>query len=672
MARSRQLGASFLVAVLLVFTSASSATAADPVPPFITPDAPWLTTVNYYRAMSGLAAVTENTTWSQGATNHSCYMLYNGISHDEIPGRQGYTTSGDNAGNNGNVAVSSAFGTSARSHIELWMTGPFHAIGVLRHNLRSVGFGKCDLSTTPQWRSGATLNVLNGLAATPRPSTPILFPGNGTTTNLSQFITESPNPLTFCGWTGSAGLPVIAMMPEAVTSASASITGPNGPLQTCRIFAGNTSGTAQSILQGENAVSVIPRNPLTSGTYTVTVTTQARTVTWSFTVDPTAATGIMPIPQVVTAGAPSGYTPIAPFRFADSRLSQRITKLLPGVPKRIRVAGVAGLPTGITAISANFTVVHPTAASWLTVYNCASVAPTASTLNFGWSETVANAGIFPLSPEGDICVWSPQQTDLVFDITGHFRSTVANSYNAITPTPLIDTISGLNAPGRLAADQTVQVDVPSAGVGVPSNATAVAINVTGIAADSTGFITTYSCDISRPNVSSVNPLPNLVKQNFAIVPMSASGDLCFYTFTGVHMRVDVLGYFTGGGAGTIVPTSPTRVTDTRDQYRPLMNLGTAGDSIAANQTYTLQLAGQRGISGSAKAVSINFTVVYPEGYGTVTVWGCGTEPNVDSVSFITNKTVANGVQVKLSANGEICVRSTKPTHIVIDVTGWWN
>ena len=561
MARSRQLGVALVAAILLVFTSASSVT-ANPVPPYIPPDAHWLTTLNYYRAMSGLPSVTENTALSQGAFNHSCYMLYNGISHDEIPGLPGYTTAGDNAGNNSNVAVSSVFGTSARSHIELWMTGPFHAIGMLRHNLQTVGFGKCDISNTPQWRSGATLNVLNGLAWIPRPSTPILFPGNGTTTNLNQFITESPNPLTFCGWSGSAGLPVIAMMPEAVTSAAASITGPSGPVETCRIFSGNTSGTAKSIMESENAVSVIPRNPLKAGKYTVTVTTQARTVTWGFTVDPLAATGVMPTPQilptpqVVSAGAASGYTPVTPFRLADSRLSQRITRLTAGVPKRIRVAGVASLPSDVTAISANFTVVNPAAASWLTVYNCAAVAPTASTLNFGWGETVANAGIFPLSAEGDICVLSPVQTDLVFDVTGHFRSAVENSYNAIAPTPLIDTVNRLNAAGRLTADQTLQIDVPRANVGVPSNATAVAINVTGISSDAIGYITTYSCDIGRPNVSSVNPLPNLVKQNFAIVPISASGKLCFYTFTGVHMRVDVLGYFTGGGAGSIVPTSP--------------------------------------------------------------------------------------------------------------------
>ena len=66
----------------------------------------WLTTVNAYRAMSGLGPVTENTTWSAEAQAHSCYMLYNGISHDEVPGNPGYTPGGDTAGNSGNVTWS--------------------------------------------------------------------------------------------------------------------------------------------------------------------------------------------------------------------------------------------------------------------------------------------------------------------------------------------------------------------------------------------------------------------------------------------------------------------------------------------------------------------------------------------------------------------------------------
>ena len=119
----------------------SSVVAATASPAFIPPTASWLTTVNYFRAMAGVGPIVEDAAMSAGATAHSCYMLYNGISHDETPGLQGYTPEGDIAGNSGNVAVSSQINTSARSHVELWMSGPFHAIGVLRPNLQSSGFG---------------------------------------------------------------------------------------------------------------------------------------------------------------------------------------------------------------------------------------------------------------------------------------------------------------------------------------------------------------------------------------------------------------------------------------------------------------------------------------------------------------------------------------------------
>jgi uncharacterized protein YkwD len=114
------------------------ATASSPSPPFIAPDADWLTTVNYFRAMSGLGPVNEDPTLSTGAVKHSCYMLLNDITHYEEPSKPGYTVDGARAGRNGNVAVSSVFNTLDRSHIELWMTGPFHAIGLLRRVSRTL------------------------------------------------------------------------------------------------------------------------------------------------------------------------------------------------------------------------------------------------------------------------------------------------------------------------------------------------------------------------------------------------------------------------------------------------------------------------------------------------------------------------------------------------------
>src|SRR3954453_13491098 len=97
------IGIGFAVAVLTPATISASAAS----PAFIPPTAGWLTTVNYYRAMAGVGPVSEDPAMSAAAAAHSCYMLYNGISHDEMPGLQGYTPEGDAARNSGNVAVSS-------------------------------------------------------------------------------------------------------------------------------------------------------------------------------------------------------------------------------------------------------------------------------------------------------------------------------------------------------------------------------------------------------------------------------------------------------------------------------------------------------------------------------------------------------------------------------------
>lgn len=666
-----------------VVGSATPAAAAEPVPAFIGPSASWLATVNYYRAMAGLGPVAENATYSAAAYKHSCYMLYNDITHYETAGKPGYTVEGAAAGVKSNVSVSTVAGTSARSHIELWMSGPFHAIGVLRHSLRNVGFGKCDLTTTAKWHSGATLNILEGLDKTAvRPAKPILFPGNGTTTNLYRFIAESPNPVTACGWTGEAGLPVIAMMPESVSRVSATITGPNGPIETCPLFAGNLgrldnpattadeSATPKAILQSENAVTVLPRTPLTPGTYTVSVTTQARVVTWSFTVDPAAATGVTPLPQVVAQGEPTAFVPVTPFRFANSREMLRLTPLTAGMPKRITVAGIGSIPTSATAVSANFTVTGTKANGYLTVYDCAATVPTASTLNYKAGQTIANAGTFTLTANGELCVFSTAGTELIIDINGYFSPNGTMRYTPVTATPLVDTTARLNGIGTLTPMQTVSVAVSKAGV--PAGATAVALNITTLNTVSGGFVTAFPCGMDLPPVSNVNVAVGAARQNIAVVPVSTSGELCIYSHPQTDLKVDVLGFYSTAGATRLTATSPTRVVDTRDAYRELMNTGTQGARIAPGALQSVSLAGERGIPATAKALSVNVTVTSVSASGSITVFGCGTQPPVRTISFTAGTTVANGVQVKLSATGDLCFSGTTNAHVIIDVNGWWN
>ena len=649
----------------------TQAEAAEPFPPYILPTASWLSTVNYYRSMAGLPAVAESAAMSQGAYNHSCYMLYNGITHDEIPGRPGYTTSGDNAGNKGNVAVSSVLDSSARYFTELWMTGPFHAIGVLRHNLKTVGWGRCANEATSPWKSAATLNVIDGLDRNvARPASPILFPGNGTTTSLYRFITESPNPVSMCNWTGSAGLPLLAMMPEPVASASVSLTGPSGPVQTCRLFGANTTGVASDILKSENAVVVLPRTELQPGRYTASVTTNARTVTWSFTVDPNAATGIMPIPVAEPTAAASGFNPMTPFRYADSRTSLRITKLLARTPKQINVAGIAGIPTGTTALSANFTVTGPAGSGFLTVYNCTATRPTASTLNFIAGETVANAAVAPLAA-GKLCVYSPVDTHLIIDVNGYYSPASSNKVVAIDQVPVVDTERSIGVNGRRAAASVFGVKVRGRNAVLPDSASTAVLNVTAVNAASSGFITLYPCDTAQPTVSTVNVPAGATRQNLAVVPISAAGEICVYTHAEMDIRLDLVGYFAADGLAPVTPTQPTRVIDTRDTLRPQMNFNMGGAPVPGGNPRSVVLRGERGIPANAHSLSLNVTVVPGTSTGTLTVYACGSNVSVVSMTYTAGRNSATAMLIRLPASGDVCVRSTSAVHVIIDVNAFW-
>ena len=650
-------------------SSATSAASASPA--FIPPTADWLTTVNYYRAMAGLGPIVEDGSMSAGAAAHSCYMLYNGISHDETPGLQGYTPEGDAAGNSGNVAVSSAINTSARSHIELWMSGPFHAIGILRPNLHSTGFGKCDLPSTPTWHSGATLDVLRGLGNDPRPANPILFPGSGTTTNLDRFVVESPSPLTYCNWTGSAGLPIIALMPEAANNATASLVGPNGPVEVCTLSAANTSGVAQQILQGDNAVVIVPRTILAPGTYAVAANTSARNVNWSFTVDPAAANGtIAPVSVAQPTGPPTGLIPLAPARIVDTRTSIGASRLTAGAVTHLQITGLGGIAAAAKAVLANVTVTGPTGSGFLTMWNCSATLPEVSTLNFSVNETVANAATIPLDSSGSLCAFSSVSADLVIDVGGYYSASAAGRYMPVSPVRLMDSRDGVGTPARLAAGQIVEL--PVVGVaGVPTNSSVVALNVTGILPTFDAYITAFPCG-AMPPTSSLNPGAGQVTPNLVMAQVSPAGTVCFFANTDIDLVVDVVGYVSPAATNRFTPSTPFRFTDTRDSARPEVGAGQGGTRLSPGQTLVVQIAGVRGVPSAARAISANLTVVDANDSGFVTAFPCGEVPTASNVNYEFSTAVANAAELPLSATGAICIYSSNSAHVIIDVNGWWS
>lgn len=663
MARLLRLVLAALAVVSAAFVTAPAPVSAGPA------DSDWLGVVNAYREMSGVPPVVEDAQMSAAARLHSCYQVYNGIGHDEIPGRRGYTVEGDESGNASNVATWGSHNVTARQFVELWMTGPFHTIGVLRPGLARSGYAACQ---DPEFSNmtAATLNVISGIEPIAW-NEPVLFPGPGSRVRLNRFIAEWPDPVEMCGWTAPAGLPLIAMLPAQFSTVSASLSGPSGELTSCTLSAHNTSGVARNILDIDHAVLVVPREPLADGRYTATVTTEHGPVTWSFEIDQNAPLPARsgdappgPLPDTSTTAPAGRFAPVAPHRIVDSRTGDGLARLRARTPARLHVTDDGSA----VAVSANFTVDRPAAPGFLTVYDCGEV-PLTSNVNFA-DRAVPNASLVPVDANGDICLYASADTDVIVDVNGWVLAgsdVDAARLSTVPPARLADTRSS----GRLAAGSVLRVKVAGR-AGVAADAAAAVLNVTVVDPAASGYLSVYGCDGERPFVSNTNFVAGETRAAAAVSPLSGSGEVCVFSLVDADVLVDVSGFFAAGAGLEFAPVTPLRLADTRSSD-PRVNAGSGGFPVAARNTIRVPVAGVRGLPADAAAATVNVTVVSPGGPGHLTVFPCGARPEVSAVNYGIPgvSVVPNLVTSPLSAGGELCVYTHEAAAIVVDVTGVW-
>ena len=271
----------------------------------------WLDPVNRYRQSAGLAPVTENPRFSRSDYLHARYVAKNfgkqiaahnnlGIEmHIEDPSKPWYSVEGAAAGRASDVdEMWNPRGTTPLSWaIDNWMQSPFHRMPILNPHLHSVGYGYyCEGGVCI-----AALNVngdVDPVLSAPAPfAKPIVYPPDGASINLNSFNGEWPNPLTSCpGYSLPAGYPITiqfgSMVNPGATSVSLKRTEPaSAAIQTCA-FDGNTYqnpdlGTQKMVryqLINFGAIVIMPRVPLSRGTYSVTVIAGGHDYSWSFSV----------------------------------------------------------------------------------------------------------------------------------------------------------------------------------------------------------------------------------------------------------------------------------------------------------------------------------------------------------------------------------------------------
>ena len=208
--------------------------------------------------------------------------------------------------------------------------------------------------------------------------------------------------------------------------------------------------------------------------------------------------------------------------------------------------------------------------------------------------------------------------------------------------------------------------VPTSGVG------AVSMNVTVVSPGGEGYITVYPCG-TRPEASNLNYVVSQTVPNAVIAPVSADGEVCFYTYAETHLLADINGYFPAGQG--FVAVTPVRVADTRAasgqgaRTVPKVKIG-GPTELRFQATGITSVTPASGVG----AVSMNVTVtnaVTDDFGGYLTVYPCGTRPDASSLNFRTGQTVPNSVIAPVSATGEVCIYGYGTADVIVDINGYF-
>ena len=324
----------------------------------------------------------------------------------------------------------------------------------------------------------------------------------------------------------------------------------------------------------------------------------------------------------------------------------------------------------------------------------------------GTAEAGADVTNVLLSADGTTAGFSTSATNLAATGAGvhGFWRTVAPRVTpglvAIVPARLLETrtlqlptIDGLfSGTGRNEAHGVVALPVAGRG-GVPDGAAGVMINLTVTEPDAAGFATVYPCGQPLPTTSNVNFSAGDTVANNVFTALGG-GTVCIYTNVAAHLVVDVNAYALA--ASGFEPIPPKRMLDTRTTSAPTIDgKYAAGGRRPAGFVSVLQIAGRGGVDSRGGAYVLNVTAVDPSGAGFLTVYPCSTQrPVASNLNFSAHQTVANTVVVQPgvatfedslapvfppippgfvpppAVAGNICVFTSAPTDLVVDVDGF--
>lgn len=140
----------------------------------------------------------------------------------------------------------------------------------------------------------------------------------------------------------------------------------------------------------------------------------------------------------------AGYFELEPDRLVDTRSGFGAPKapVAAGGSIGVQITGADGgeLPAGIAAVALNVTAVAPQAGGYLTVYPDGTARPTASNVNFGAGQVIANSVVVPVGADGKIRIFNGSigGTNVLVDIVGYYGVNGNGAYLPVTPQRILD------------------------------------------------------------------------------------------------------------------------------------------------------------------------------------------------------------------------------------------
>ena len=243
-------------------------------------------------------------------------------------------------------------------------------------------------------------------------------------------------------------------------------------------------------------------------------------------------------------------------------------------------------------------------------------------------------------------------------VVGAAADAPAARFSPMVPVRLIDTRDGTGtAAVPLGVGCTLQVHPQ-----VAPGTTSVAVNIVTVDPAAQGFITAYPCGIGRTFTSAVQSQPGRIVSGSVIVPLGPDGSFCVFSNVATDVVVDLTGSFSPDAADRFEPIVAQRRFDSRD----------VGVPLDVGQVVRVPTRGAGAAAADSTGVSITVHALDAAVAGWIVAWPCDSpRPWASSANVNAGESVTNHVDVATGPTGEVCLMTSGPMHLAVDVNGWY-